>query len=106
MSIYLQWIVSIMNRKFTVIFLPYPHIKISAVRDQVLKLDSFFHNLQLFFLQKRFLHVKIQYLMSIYLQWLVSIMNRKFTVKDFFTLPPCQNLSCQRSSFEVGLIFS
>ena len=88
------------------ILLPYPHVKISTIRNQVLNLHSFFHNLQLFFLQKRFFCVKKQYLMSTYLQRIVSIMNRKFTVNDFVTLPPCQNLSSQKSSFEFGLNFS
>ena len=44
--------------------------------------------------------------MSTYLQRIVSIMNRKFTVKDFVTLPPMSKLSCQKSSFEFGLNFS
>ena len=33
-------------------------------------------------------------------------MKSKFTVKHFVTLPPMWKLSCQKSSFDFGLIFS
>ena len=106
MSIYLQGIVSSMNRKFTVknfVTLP-PMSKLSCQKSSF-EVELIFSQDALFFSQKRFLCVKIQYLMSIYLQGIVSSMNRTFTVKNFVTLPPMSNLCCQKSSFEVGLIF-
>ena len=48
--------------------LPYPPYEISPVRSQVLTKVQFFSHLVLLFLQKRFLYVKLQYLVSTYLQ--------------------------------------
>ena len=50
--------------------------------------------------------VKIQYISCIYLWGIISIFKNKFTVKHFATLPPMWKLSCQKSSFDCGLIFS
>ena len=60
MSIHLQGIGSIMNRKFTVkdfVTLP-PMSKSQPVRHEVLKLDSFFHNQELLFYKNVFCMLK------------------------------------------------
>ena len=50
------------------ILLPYPPCEISPVRSQVLTKVQFFFTSSTTFLQKRFLCVKLQYLVSTYLQ--------------------------------------
>ena len=105
-SIYLWIIVSILKNKFTVkhFVTLLPMWKLSCLKSSF-HFGLIFSHLGLCFKQKRFLCVKIQYLSSIYLWEIVSIMKNKFTVKHFVTLPPMWNLSCLKSSFHFGLIF-
>ena len=51
---------------------------------------QFFSHLVLLFLQKGFLYVNLQYLVSTYLQLDCLYLKNKFTVKHFVTLPPCK----------------
>ena len=84
---------------------PTPHVK-SQLSEIKFSLWTHFFTSRTSFLTKMFLCVKIQYLSCIYLWGIVSILKNQFTVKHFVTLPPMWNLSCQKSSFDFGLIFS
>ena len=87
--------------------LPYPPCENSAVSQKSsFDFGLIFSHLGLPFSQKRLFCVKIQYLRYIYLKGIVCILKNKFTVKHFVTLPPMWKLSCQKSSFDFGLIFS
>ena len=93
MSIYLWWIVPVLINQFTMKhFVTLPPYEISPVRNHILTNNSFFSHLKLSLSQKRFLYVKVQYLMSIYLWWIDCILKNKFTVKHFVILPPLYSM--------------
>ena len=62
--------------------LPYPHVKLQSILTKV----QFFHILYYFYLQKCFLYVKLQYLVSTYLQ-LDCLYLKKQTYSEIFCYP-------------------
>ena len=67
-------------------------MKIHLPESKSWQRTHFFLHLGLSLLQKRFLCVKLQYLISIYLYWIVCILKNKFTVKHFVALPPLYSM--------------